>query len=621
VNGVVSSALATPVTPEGMLRPNVRAIWLPLLTGTSTVTGGTSPNGFTNYGNLGSTTKDVEAVITVSSGTPLSWRPEGGLVFGTGNAYLEAVPGTSETEAWTSAMLDLQTFTEEQTLVVGCVLTTPVGYAAANSSTVCMLSVGDLQAGAHGFAFQHSSIEVPSMNVWPKGASDSFAPTMPTGWGSVQDATTTALVWELKSDGDGLFKLRGHRATSTGVVSTTWTAQQDFKLGGTEAPGVPSATGIRIGGRRSGSSNNVRMQSAQTIQGVCLIRFNTLPPDNMASSIALDLVRFPGRFPSTARRYETDDAEFEDEPDGNADETFGVITLGDMHVALNGKRAIADHPSFSTLIEPMLGRRSPSFEDQPQWVSTSEYEGIARIADPPGGLKIGRTTLAPASAAYPAFVTSAYANPGSGSYPADQTNRNRSEIFWNGPLVWLPRQQPMWIAGRYYYDFDMGSSSGQHATIFQLFHHANGAGLNPCFDVSLFPDRWSVSIRYSVVEGMTKTDQVLTNYDLVGKYEEMRAAWFDLVIYCKVSWDRSHGGFARLYLNDNLVLDHSGPIGYKGPTATGKTPVEQIRTGNYPGVATAWTPDSVRDVYIRRFFVCRDVGNYTLSQIRQALVV
>jgi hypothetical protein len=268
----------------------------------------------------------------------------------------------------------------------------------------------------------------------------------------------------------------------------------------------------------------------------------------------------------------------------------------------------------------MLGKRSVALAAQPQWVSTSTYEGITRFADPPGGLKVGRTTLSPASEEYPAFVASTYGNPGAGLYPADQTNRNREEIGWRGPLVWLPRQQPMWIAGRYYYDFDIEALGGQHLTLLQLFHAANGAGLNPPFDVSLFADKWSINIRHSSVAGMVKTDQSQTNYSLPGKFAEMRGAWFDLVVYCNVSWDPSHNGFVKVYVNDALVVNHSGPLGYKGPTANGRTPAEQIHTGAYPGIASYWTPDAVRNVYIRRFFSCRDVGNYTLAQIRQALV-
>jgi hypothetical protein len=287
-------------------------------------------------------------------------------VFGAGNYYLTASSSDPDVDTWMSTMLDTHSLLADQTLMVGCVLTTPVGYSAVNTGTVCMLSVGDLSAGGHGLSFQHSSIESPHLLLWPKGAADSFTATIPALWGNIADATPTAIVWEMKSEGGGQFRLRGHRATSAGVVSTAWTASQSFAAGGTEAPGMPSGTGIRIGGRRNGATNSARMQDGQKIQGVCLLRFDSLPPTDLAQRIARDLVTYPDRFSVTARRYQTEDEELDYEPDGNADETFGVITMGDMHIALNGKRSIGAHPSFSVHIEPMLGKRSVALASQPQ---------------------------------------------------------------------------------------------------------------------------------------------------------------------------------------------------------------------------------------------------------------
>ncbi len=550
-----------------------------------------------------------------------------------------------------AAMLDLASFAAGETLMVGCVLTTPVGFRNLNSSSLALLSVGGLESGSNGYAFQYTSAELPSLLMLPVGASSTIAPA--TGSvSSIPDATPTAIVWELKARGASRFDIRCHTCSSDYVVATPiWQTNsntgEDLAAGGSAAPGMPDGKGLRIGGRNEGSLNAARQYQGQTIEGVIVLRFEQTPPDTLGSKICNELRRWPQAFPISARRfaYDADSADVPGLPDGNADETFGVITQNDMHVALNGKRAFTAHPALNLSGEVLYDANHPGgFSEYKNtampnlkvtaggasaWLPwNGEHEGLPRVNPHKSGMKIARTARAPASLAFPAFQFSSYSD--SAVVDAlgrigDTGSRGRAEAGWrNNADVYLPRNVPVWLAGSYYMDFDIVEGR-QHVTFIQFHHDCNGGGLNPPFSASVYATKMSISFRHSVVENMVQADQINVNYELPGQYSAVRGRWFDFVMHARVSWDPAHSGFAKVYIDDKQVVDYRGPIGYKGPTATGtrRTPVESVRTGAYPGTTTntgGWLPDVTRDVFCRRFFVCTDVGNYTLEQIRAALV-
>jgi hypothetical protein len=550
-------------------------------------------------------------------------------------------------------MLDLSKFAEGETLLMGCAIKTPAGYQASNTSTQCIFSVGSFAAGGHGFSLEFTSTEVLRLAFWPVGGSALASVLLNTV--AIPNDTLTGVTVELQARGGGKFNLRCHVATTQGAVSSAeWVRGdgpvfpgEDLAFGGTDAPGVPDGTGIRVGGRYGdGGVLGGRLQSGIIVQGVVLMRFVRPPPElpkPLAAMVAADLRSLPQSFPRSARTYspDLDDAGEFALADGNADETFGVITLSDMFVAANGKRGILDHPNFSAQGNLLFkashpagmtgyqkaaftALRAPDVSGALQWHAwDGVYEGLPSTNPLKPRLKLGRTTQAPASIDFPAFVMSGYSD---NAFTGDTGNRGRAEIgWWASANVYIPRNEPIWVAARYFMDFDVGPAP-QHVTIMQLFHQTNGAGLNPPFAVSVFADKMTMTARYCAVQNMVKADQVTgIDLQLPGRYEAIRGQWFDLVLSMRLSWNVADGGWLRGWINDEEVLTYYGPVGYRGPTASGakRTPVEVLRVGAYPGTTTntgGWSPDTTRDVYVRRAFACRNVGNYTLAQIRAALV-
>lgn len=646
---VIARRPSVKVLPGGSLSPIVKCIWLPLNTGTGTTTGAVTKNGFSKLGAF-SASRLVDGVVNLTTDTPLTWRAQGGLTFGTGNGRVDAVPDSGDARQWMTQMLDLSSFSAGETLMVGCVLTTPAGHRASNTGSWCVLSVGDLSAGNHGYAFQYTSAELPSMIARPVGAAGTI--TLDTGAETpIEDAIPNAVVWELLARGSGRFDIRTHLCNAPYSVATSvWkhnsNTGQDLAATGTAAPGMPDGTGLRFGSRREGATNAARLQNGQIVEGVILLRFEQQPPASMGARVAHDLRTWPQCFPVSVRKfsYDGDSADNSSVPDGNADEAFGVITQGDMLVALNGKRAITAHPAvtvqgehlydtnhpggFSSYKNTVLPNLTVSAGGASPWVAwNGSYEGLPRINPHKGGLKFGRTALAPASVAFPAFQFSSYSD--SAVVDAlgrigDTGSRGRSEAGWmNNASVYLPRNVPIWVAGSYFMDFDIVEGL-QHVTFVQFHHDCNGAKLNPPFAASVYATKMHIGFRHSSVENMVMADQVNISYELPDGYTAVRGRWFDFVMRARVSWDPGQPGFAKIFIDDKQVVDYVGPIGYKGPAAAGVRRVtkEAIRTGAYPGTTTntgGWSPDTTRDVYCRRFFACTDVGNYTLAQIRAAL--
>ncbi len=83
------------VLPHGNIAPEVKCLWLPLDGGTGINTGATTKNGFSRMGEFAAS-RLVDGLVTVTSGTPLSWRAQGGLTFSTGNGRIDAIPAAGD---------------------------------------------------------------------------------------------------------------------------------------------------------------------------------------------------------------------------------------------------------------------------------------------------------------------------------------------------------------------------------------------------------------------------------------------------------------------------------------------------------------------------------------------
>lgn len=601
------------ITPASKVAPPLPVLWWPLDGGTSTNTGGESASGFYRQIGATGTTRDRPMVLTRSAGT-VTWVAGGGLQWVAGggiNAYLEDNPGDGDDRDFMAAFLDLGAYEVGQTLMFGCELVAPTGYGAAQSTNRTLLCVGGLGAGEQGFAIRYASAEQLTVQYRAPDASGVASAAVPVNSGTITDDARNCIVLEFECTATNTFRLRTHMTTPGQAVTTsnyrTAIDVSDAAQGGTDGPSMLTGTGIIIGGKRSAGTFIERLGLDEILKNCWLTRFDATPT-NVGAIACAEMAQVSMRLPPVIRSYPEGGVP-SGSNDGNADETFGVITLGDMYVAINAAREIGDQPSFSIILEPQVSKKNTTADDLASWVSTADYEGNERLAASPGGLKFGRTTLAPASVARPAFIMSAY--------KTDQSNRNRCEVLWKG--LPLPRDEVVWVAMELRYDWLI--DSGQHTVITQWYHEASGSQLNPAMALTVYSDRIAFNVWTSAVEGVLQADQIQSVYNSYGLNDTLRGEWFDLVFRARVSWDASVSPFVEVYVNGTQVFNHVGPVGYRGPTGIGGlTTAESVRVGAYPGSTSVWTPDVPRDVYCTRAFVCKNVGNYSLEQVRSALL-
>ncbi len=622
---VMAPRLAQGLVPEGAITPPMRMFWLPLDTG-GTTTGATFPSGFARRIGITGTTRNDAATLTVTAGA-VSLANGGGLTWASGaNANLQVSPASGDALTFLDQLLDLAALGVGQTIMVGAEVQTPAGWAAALTTSATILSVGGFGASdGGGWAVGVASNERPTFFWRAVGASavgSSIVNLVGVDTtGSLIENARNAVVFELQCTAANTFKARAHISSSPGTTYTgAWSADvnlSDPGQGGTAAPGPVASAGVRIGGRKDGTSNANRMLNGETIRNVWAVQFPAPPRESIGPRCCEEMLLRMGCRPRTLTLYDEDAVDIADSPDGTYDAGFGILTLGDAFVAMDGKRATTAHPQFTIITETSTDKGSNKSTNidsiNPRWVSTADYEGTQRIAASPGGLKYARTELAPASVAYPAFLFS--------SYPTDQSNRSRCEAGWRGEDVTVPFGVDLWAAMLLWYDFDMGASP-QHVTISQVYHGGVNAGINPDYGIHLYADTIKAEFRHCAVVGMTKADQQLVTYNLTGLPAAKRGAWFDIVVKMRRDWDPSGSGYVKLWVDGVQLVDYVGPIGYRGPALADGVSVPlapEMRFGNYPGSVTAWTPDLPRDVYIRRAFMWKDVGAYTIDQVRAAL--
>lgn len=616
--------LAQGLVPEGAIAPPMRMLWLPLDTG-GTTTGASFPSGFARRIGITGTTRNDPATLTVTSGT-VSLEAVGGLKFNTSaNANIALSPASGDALTFLDQLLDLGALGVGQTVMVGMEVQTPAGWAAALTSSSTWLSVGGFgSTDGGGWGVGVSSNERPTIFWRAVGASAVGASIVNLvgvdTTGSLVDNARNAVVFELQCTAAHTYKARAHLSSSAGTTYTgAWSSPVDLSApgqSGTAAPGPVASAGVRLGGRKDLTANANRMNQGEILRNVWAVQFPAPPRESIGPRCCEEMLLRMGCRPRTLTLYDEDAVDIADSPDGSYDAGFGVLTLGDAFVAFDGKRAITDHPQFTVICETGTDKgsnKSTNIDElNPYWVETASFAGTMRAAATPGGRKFGITTDAPASVAYPAFVFS--------SYRTDASNRSRAELGWRGPDVTLQYGEEWWIAMLAYYDFDMGPSP-QHVTISQIYHGGVNSGLNPFYGVSLYQDKLSVEFRHCAVVGMTKADQVLVSYPITS-FPSKRGQWVDIVAKFRLDWDPAGDGYVKLWIDGVQEIDYVGPIGYRGPALVDGVSIPlapEMRFGNYPGAVSEWTPDLPRDVYIRRGFLWKDVGAYTIEQVRAAL--
>lgn len=607
---VQNTAGPATLLPATAVVPQMKTLWWPL----SSHDGSSTPSGYAEQTGITSSTRTEPMTAVVSSGS-VNWPASGGFsVPGTAGfiARLQWVPGSDDEEIYAAYLFDLAQYAVGQTLLIAFDVELPSGWTASQGGDSReFLWIGD--ANVSGWGLETSSGLNLRMHYRAPG---STAVTSTTPLGSAVLTFSDGrwrVVAQIECTAPNTFRGRSC-ATKDGAAPalSPWSNLGSLVSDGTAAPGVAAGTGLWLCAKNVGGVQDRPLRAGAIIRDVWFAGSDAALSDGVVLRATQQMLLQPANLPDVIRLYRSDDpGQFDQSPDGNADETFGDILLSDMFIALNGKRDVLDHPEFSVQLEPNAHKKNIALPTLSQWSVDANNQGTLRIAASPGGWKFRRTSESPASGAYPAFMFS--------TYRTDQSNSGRCECSWHvGPNIIIPRGENIWLAFLMYIGFDVDPTGGW-VTIMQLYHQAYGAGLNPPMDIAWRGEYLSINYRTSQKEYLVQADQIVRSTKLYGKTAELKGTWFDLVVKAKIHWDPAVDGYATAYINGEQVDHYAGPIGYKGPTSNSLTPIEVLKFGAYPGSFTAWSPDVVRDVYVRRAFVAKDVQGYSLAQIRAAL--
>lgn len=620
------------VSPEGNKPPPFKALWVPLMTATGTTTGSTTPSGF--VGILGDTevTNADPWTLTKASGS-LEMHVNGGVTFTASNAEsMFTLLPTGDAADFCADILDLATYDEGETLMVGVEMETPAGWAAASASTFALLSTGDFTGTGGAMRFMLASNESPAFGFVAVGAS--AAGTSVVGLhnlGPMVENDRNAVIWELTCISPNIFKVRAHTSNNPGDSSSgDW--QGDFDLsdptnGGTAAPGIGSTPRITIGCRyNTAASNNqdLNVKLGETLRNVWFARFGEEPIDGTGPRACDDMLLRRGKFPRAIRYYTGLDP-FADVSDGNWTTPIGVITGGDMFVAIAPERDFDLHPKYTAVTSafrvsgPLAGQavnaastkmlQSPF---QTHYSAVANPPGFQHIEDPAQGTKFGRSTTGPDGLG-PAILCASH-------YTDISSNRKRCEVGFRGDDVIIPMNTTFWVGIRAWWDFTMDDDGQQHAVICQfhsmirnLYTNTDGTrGLNPNMAISLYPTKLKATVWASTAIPTLKVDSVYEAETTA----PTRGAWFDVVIQARLAWQTSQGPFLKVWLNGTQFATYSGITMYR-PTED-QPQARELRFGIYPG-NRPHSPVVKRPIWIKRSLMCLNVGNYTAAQIRAAL--
>lgn len=385
------------------------------------------------------------------------------------------------------------------------------------------------------------------------------------------------------------------------------------------------------------------------------------------SDYARTQLALPNTLPSTVSGFKFQETPPAPTPDGNADRTFGRILRSDMMMYLDGSIPLTQQPQFSLELEPPLtngangsanwvnfagkvadpGHPGYYFYDtawtknnvnlptHPQYVNTADFEGTLRWDQANGPYKFGRIKSGQFAGA---LVFSAHKN--------DQyygVSRGRSMAQWVGSNVFPIYGQTLISAQRIYFDIDPPTvpvSDPAHMKgqllFWQYFAYPYNGGMFPylALHYDTTNDHIRLSHQYSTTSPSIQTSssnpngtttEIQTNIE-VGKfsYSSLVRRWVDFVYIIRPGWDlAAHQPFARFYIDDTLChsIDNT-PIGYNPPAKASSGLTYSIDTmvamGLYPPSGTL-TPNTERKCLMKRGFVCRNEGNYSVADIRDAL--
>jgi hypothetical protein len=129
---------------------------------------------------------------------------------------------------------------------------------------------------------------------------------------------------------------------------------------------------------------------------------------------------------------------------------------------------------------------------------------------------------------------------------------------------------------------------------------------NPVFSLAILNDSWNAAIRYNPVPNGGQDDGQKTALSKsLGKYKT--GVWTDFVFNWKWAYDHGQGGFTKIWLNGELVVDYNGPNAYHDKAGP------YLKYGIYKGWRDRYDPpDSVstRVIYHDEIRLAGENGSY-----------
>lgn len=649
---MIGAKFVAGLLPSSNLEPPGTALWFPLDTGTGVATNDTTNSGFQASTDL---LMAGTAALRVNPGS-VQWQTDGGggikFLSTTASAAFAYDP-TGNDRTRLARLVDFANFEVGERIYVGFDVYTPAGFdTAQGTSALSILGIGDFAtASASGYLqFGLSSGLYGQVAFRSPGATAGGSLTANTGVTAARDGYWNVHVLELECTAANTFKLRQCHAFGATVETSSWTAAVDLSksdASGTAPPGLATDNGVRIGATRNGSTgnqNNCRWD--MILRNVWAVRYSGGFVDSALAAMARDMISRPGQFPLTMRRLGLLNPDLFLEPVGsgmNGGVTFAPITQADMFIGFDGNRPIPSgtrNTWFATVfVEPTTeftqnsvrtsrlaadNSVAPPYAGVPGWYTDANGEYLPRLDTVEGGYKFARFNSPPVGGGRGAFLMSSWKNDVSSLVPTSISYNGRQEIVTFGPSCDLPRRRSVWIAGRYYCNWTT-LPNGEYVIVFQI---KPDPSMSPPLAISFYGNRVDVIRRHSLADYLPSSYGKTEDVDKfstkgVAVAADWKGKWFDLCINMNFDPEALGGGFCKIYFDNTLVYDYTGPIGYGGISREPAKPnyIQNVRWSNYPNSSSeaGWTGGR-RDVWISRCFVCTDVEGYTLSQVRSALV-
>ena len=143
------------------------------------------------------------------------------------------------------------------------------------------------------------------------------------------------------------------------------------------------------------------------------------------------------------------------------------------------------------------------------------------------------------------------------SLASDQSSRCEL-VSYPRPDSALPREQAFWLAFTFWAD-DWAASSAEQSIAQMHVEEPRRIVLNPFFAMVVRGDELRVELRHNASE---TPDRASTSLVIASRLRMPVRQWMTAVVQARLGADGEGAPFLRLWLDDALVTDYAGPLGY-----------------------------------------------------------